>query len=73
MWEIITEYIEDWLKTLDQKTLYGVFSALEVLKIEGPNLKRPLVGEIILKADELYTNHLAELEKEDSNEKASNI
>lgn len=46
MWQVITAYIEDWLIGLDENTLYGIFSAIEVLKNEGPNLKRPLVGEI---------------------------
>lgn len=47
MWEVVTEYISDWLDSLDEKTLIGIFGALEVLQEEGPNLKRPLVGEIV--------------------------
>ena len=46
MWTVELELIKDWLDTLDQDTAYQVYVALDILREQGPNLKRPLVGKI---------------------------
>ena len=46
MWKIILDPIRDWLDTLDTESAERVQAALELLRDQGPNLKRPLVGKI---------------------------
>lgn len=46
MWDIDYSFIEDWLDELDEKTVIHVFSALEVLRENGPALGRPLVDTL---------------------------
>lgn len=46
MWTIELELVKDWLNSLDRESKIQVLAALEILKEQGPNLKRPLVGKI---------------------------
>lgn len=46
MWEVDYTYIEPWLDKQDLATVAHVFAALEVLKVEGPTLGRPLVDTL---------------------------
>ncbi len=46
MWETDVTYIEDWLDTLDEKTLVQVVAAIKYLSERGPDLKRLFVGKI---------------------------
>lgn len=45
MWEIDATYIAEWFGTLDKESQYDIVAALRLLSEEGPNLRRPLVGE----------------------------
>ena len=46
MWDVDLRYVRDWLGAQDVETQAAVFAALEVLEVEGPNLKRPLVATL---------------------------
>ncbi|KAA8827229.1 addiction module toxin RelE [Bifidobacterium myosotis] len=46
VWTVELEPIKDWLDTLDKDTAYQVYAALDILREQGPNLRRPLVGKI---------------------------
>lgn len=46
MWDIDYSLIEDWLATLDDKTVAHIFAAFEVLEANGPTLGRPLVDTL---------------------------
>lgn len=46
MWNIDTEPIKDWLDGQDHDTIVRLTAALQLLREQGPNLKRPLVGKI---------------------------
>lgn len=46
-WQVIVlDEVKVWLQSLDEKSLLAVLQALEILRIEGPNLGRPLVDRI---------------------------
>ncbi|RSX58461.1 diaminopimelate decarboxylase [Bifidobacterium samirii] len=45
-WAIELGFIEDWLDEQDDKTIRLVMAAVNMLRREGPNLRRPLVGTI---------------------------
>lgn len=47
MWEIDATYIAEWFGTLDKESQYDIVAALRLLSEEGPNLRRPLVGEVV--------------------------
>lgn len=46
MWSVEYEYIAAWLDNQDDKTVAGIFAALELLEQQGPTLGRPLVDTI---------------------------
>ena len=46
MWKIEMDPIKDWLTGLDRESKLQILAAVEVLKEQGPNLRRPLVGKI---------------------------
>lgn len=46
MWEIRLDWIVEWLDQQDDKTLAGVYAALELLERQGPALGRPLVDTL---------------------------
>ncbi len=46
MWNVEYAYIEEWLDSLDNRTVAMIFAALERLQDEGPNLGRPLVDTL---------------------------
>lgn len=46
MWNIVLDPIKDWLDTLDKDSAAQIQAALELLRDQGPNLKRPIVGKI---------------------------
>ena len=43
MWRVDLGLIEDWLDSLDDRSVEQVVAAIEVLAERGPNLGRPLV------------------------------
>ncbi len=45
-WEIELDYIETWLDEQDDETFVHILEALELLKLQGPALGRPLVDSI---------------------------
>ncbi|WP_296012456.1 type II toxin-antitoxin system RelE/ParE family toxin [uncultured Adlercreutzia sp.] len=45
-WQADLSRIEPWLNSLDDATATLVLAAIRLLEQEGPNLKRPLVGEV---------------------------
>lgn len=46
MWKIEMDPIKDWLTGLDRESKLQILAAVEVLKEQGPNLRRPLAGKI---------------------------
>ena len=46
MWPIDYSYIEEWLDTLDNRSVAMIFASLERLQEEGPALGRPLVDTL---------------------------
>ena len=46
MWRVDLGLIEDWLDTLDDRSVELVLAAIEVLAERGPNLGRPLVDTV---------------------------
>lgn len=46
MWVVDVEFIQDWLKELDDDTYDQIVAALEILADQGPGLGRPLVDSI---------------------------
>lgn len=45
-WKVDASRIRKWYGTLDQATRESVAAAIELLSEQGPNLKRPFVGEV---------------------------
>ena len=45
-WTVITDLIDDWIDSLDTKTVRGVIAAFEALEMKGPALGRPLVDHV---------------------------
>jgi hypothetical protein len=46
VWEVNVEFVESWLKELDQDSFELVVAALELLQERGPQLGRPLVDTV---------------------------
>lgn len=46
MWFVDLELIEDWLDSLDDRSVEQVIAAIRVLEERGPNLGRPLVDTV---------------------------
>jgi hypothetical protein len=46
VWEVNVDYVESWLRELDQDSFELVVAALELLQERGPQLGRPLVDTI---------------------------
>lgn len=46
MWRMDLGLIEDWLDSLDDRSVEQVLAAIEVLAERGPNLGRPLVDTV---------------------------
>ena len=46
MWRVDLGLIEDWLDSLDDRSVEQVVAAIEVLAERGPNLGRPLVDTV---------------------------
>ncbi len=46
MWEIRVEYIAEWLMSQDERTLAGIYAALDKLQEKGPTLGCPLVDTL---------------------------
>lgn len=46
MWTVDLTLISEWVKTLDKGSQTQLAAAIELLELEGPNLRRPLVGKI---------------------------
>lgn len=46
MWVVDLELIEDWLDSLDDRSVEQVIAAIRVLEERGPNLGRPLVDTV---------------------------
>lgn len=48
MWEVeATDQWRAWYENLSERELEAVNAAVDLLQEKGPNLKRPLVGEIV--------------------------
>ena len=47
MWEVNVEFVESWLRELDQDSYEQVVAALELLEERGPQLGRPLVDTVV--------------------------
>ena len=45
-WQVDASRIRKWYGTLDQSTRESVAAAIDLLSEQGPNLKRPFVGEV---------------------------
>ena len=46
MWHVDLVLVEDWLDSLDDRSVEQVIAAIEVLAERGPNLGRPLVDTV---------------------------
>jgi len=46
VWFVDLELIEDWLDSLDDRSVEQVIAAIRVLEERGPNLGRPLVDTV---------------------------
>jgi hypothetical protein len=47
-WEVeYTDEFGEWFQTLDADQQLAIAARVELLEAEGPNLRRPVVGEII--------------------------
>ncbi len=45
-WQVDASRIRKWYGTLDRPTRESVAAAIDLLSEQGPNLKRPFVGEV---------------------------
>ncbi len=45
-WQVDASHIRKWYGTLDRPTRESVAAAIDLLSEQGPNLKRPFVGEV---------------------------
>jgi hypothetical protein len=46
VWKTDFDLIQPWLDTLPRDQITAIEGAVAALKVHGPNLKRPLVGEV---------------------------
>ena len=65
-WDVyFTAVAEEWILGLDDDNYTAMLAAIELLEVHGPSLGRPAVDRNIPVADDLYDEHLPNLDDED--------